>query len=120
MRQDTRYGELVSGPQGHSHLHWHDRRRHHHRRAAIDQEQVEGSRSPDASDHEGQSVLLRRQGAGFLIAAALLEMMPEGIKMSPRLGPVLIMGGYCVAHLLEHTINAHYHLNNAQEPFGNP
>jgi ZIP family zinc transporter/zinc and cadmium transporter len=48
-------------------------------------------------------------GAGFLIATALLEMMPEGIKMSPRLGPVLIMGGYCVVHLLEHTINAHFH-----------
>ena len=48
-------------------------------------------------------------GAGFLIATALLEMMPEGLKLSPRLGPVLIMGGYCVVHLLEHTINAHFH-----------
>jgi ZIP family zinc transporter/zinc and cadmium transporter len=48
-------------------------------------------------------------GAGFLIATAILEMMPEGLRMSPRLGPVLIMGGYCVVHLLEHTINAHFH-----------
>jgi ZIP family zinc transporter/zinc and cadmium transporter len=48
-------------------------------------------------------------GAGFLIATALLEMMPEGLRLSPRLGPVLIMGGYCVVHLLEHTINAHFH-----------
>ncbi len=48
-------------------------------------------------------------GAGFLIATALLEMMPEGIRMSPRLGPILIMAGYCVVHLLEHTINAHFH-----------
>jgi ZIP family zinc transporter/zinc and cadmium transporter len=48
-------------------------------------------------------------GSGFLIATALLEMMPEGLRLSPRLGPVLIMGGYCVVHLLEHTINAHFH-----------
>ena len=48
-------------------------------------------------------------GAGFLIATALLEMMTEGVRLSPQLGPVLIMAGYCVVHLLEHTINAHFH-----------
>lgn len=48
-------------------------------------------------------------GAGFLMATALLEMMPESLRMSPRLGPVLIMVGYCAVHLLEHTINAHFH-----------
>ena len=48
-------------------------------------------------------------GAGFLMATALLEMTPESMSLSPRLGPILIMGGYCVVHLLEHTINAHFH-----------
>lgn len=48
-------------------------------------------------------------GAGFLMATALLEMAPESLKLSPVLGPVLIMGGYCAIHLLEHTINAHFH-----------
>lgn len=48
-------------------------------------------------------------GAGFLIATALLEMMPEGVHLNPRMGPVLIMAGYCMMHLLEHTINAHFH-----------
>ena len=48
-------------------------------------------------------------GAGFLIATALLEMMPEGVRLNPRLGPILIMAGYCMMHLLEHTINAHFH-----------
>jgi ZIP family zinc transporter/zinc and cadmium transporter len=42
-------------------------------------------------------------GAGFLMATALLEMTPESLRMSPRLA------GYCVVHLLEHTINAHFH-----------
>jgi ZIP family zinc transporter/zinc and cadmium transporter len=48
-------------------------------------------------------------GAGFLMATALIEMAPESMRLSPQLGPVLIMGGYCVVHLLEHTINAHFH-----------
>jgi zinc transporter ZupT len=48
-------------------------------------------------------------GAGFLMATALIEMTPESLKISPRLGPLLIMAGYCVVHLLEHTINAHFH-----------
>jgi len=48
-------------------------------------------------------------GAGFLMATTLVEMTPESLKLSPRLGPVLIMAGYCVVHLLEHTINAHFH-----------
>ncbi|KAA6456219.1 ZIP family magnesium transporter [Acidobacteria bacterium AB60] len=48
-------------------------------------------------------------GAGFLMAVAVLEMVPESIRISSVLGPILIMGGYCVVHLLEHTINAHFH-----------
>ena len=48
-------------------------------------------------------------GAGFLMATAVVEMAPESLKLSPRLGPVLIMVGYCVVHLLEHTINSHFH-----------
>lgn len=48
-------------------------------------------------------------GAGFLMATALVEMTPESLHQSPQLGPVLIMAGYCVVHLLEHTINAHFH-----------
>ena len=39
-------------------------------------------------------------GAGFLMATALLEMTPESLKMSPTLGPILIMAGYSVVHLL--------------------
>ncbi len=48
-------------------------------------------------------------GAGFLLATALLEMTPESLRLGPRLGPILIMAGYCAVHLLEHTINAHFH-----------
>lgn len=48
-------------------------------------------------------------GAGFLMATALLEMTPESIRLNLKLGPALIMAGYCAMHLLEHTINAHFH-----------
>ncbi len=51
-------------------------------------------------------------GAGFLMATALIEMMPESLRLNqphPLLGPGLIMAGYCAVHLLEHTMNAHFH-----------
>ncbi len=48
-------------------------------------------------------------GSGFLMAVALLEMTPESFKISSQLGPVLVMVGYCIVHLLEHTINGHFH-----------
>jgi ZIP family zinc transporter/zinc and cadmium transporter len=48
-------------------------------------------------------------GAGFLMATAVIEMAPESLRINSALGPVLIMAGYCAVHLLEHTINAHFH-----------
>jgi len=48
-------------------------------------------------------------GAGFLMSTAVIEMAPESLRVNPTLGPVLIMAGYCAVHLLEHTINAHFH-----------
>ena len=48
-------------------------------------------------------------GAGFLMATAVLEMTPESLRLNARFGPALIMAGYCAVHLLEHTINAHFH-----------
>jgi zinc transporter ZupT len=48
-------------------------------------------------------------GAGFMIAAAFLEMLPESFKLSVKWAPVLVLGGYCAIHLLEHTITPHFH-----------
>jgi len=55
-------------------------------------------------------------GAGFLMATALLEMTPESLRLSPKLAPILIMAGYCVVHLLEHTINSHFHFGEETHP----
>src|ERR1035441_1291772 len=50
MRQDSRRGEPVSGPQGHSHFYRHYRRRDDHPGTFVDQEREEGARSGGASE----------------------------------------------------------------------
>lgn len=48
-------------------------------------------------------------GAGFMLSAAILEMVPEGLALTPRWGPILLLGGYSGVHLLEHTLVPHFH-----------
>jgi len=48
-------------------------------------------------------------GSGFMLAAAILEMLPEGFRLSPQWAPVLVLLGYCGVHLLEHTLVPHFH-----------
>lgn len=48
-------------------------------------------------------------GAGFMLAVAFLEMVPESMRFSAKWAPVLVLAGYCSIHLLEHTIVPHFH-----------
>jgi ZIP family zinc transporter/zinc and cadmium transporter len=48
-------------------------------------------------------------GAGFMLAAVLLEMVPESFRISFRWTPMLVLAGYCLIHLLEHTVTPHFH-----------
>jgi zinc transporter ZupT len=48
-------------------------------------------------------------GAGFMLAVAFLEMLPESMNFSVRWAPLLVLVGYCIVHLLEHTIVPHFH-----------
>jgi len=48
-------------------------------------------------------------GAGFMLATALVEMVPESLELSGRLGALLVLGGYLIVHLFEHTITPHFH-----------
>jgi zinc transporter ZupT len=48
-------------------------------------------------------------GAGFMLAVAFLEMIPESMRFAPTWSPVLVLAGYCAIHLLEHTITPHFH-----------
>lgn len=48
-------------------------------------------------------------GAGFLIAVALVDMVPESLTAAPRFAALWILVGFCGVHLLEHTLVAHFH-----------
>jgi zinc transporter ZupT len=47
-------------------------------------------------------------GAGFMLSAVLLEMVPESFRLSFHWTPLLVLGGYCLIHLLEHTVTPHF------------
>ncbi len=47
-------------------------------------------------------------GAGFMLAATLLRMLPESFRLTP-LAPPLILGGYFLVHFFEHTVAPHFH-----------
>ncbi len=54
-------------------------------------------------------------GAGFMLSAALLEMIPESFRLGFRWTPLLVLCGYCLIHLLEHTLTAHFHFGGATD-----
>jgi zinc transporter ZupT len=48
-------------------------------------------------------------GAGFMLSAALLEMLPEAFAVNALYAAPLLLAGYCGVHLLEHTLVPHFH-----------
>src|SRR5277367_3562009 len=58
-------------------------------------------------------------GAGFMLATALLEMIPESLKLQAETGSiffhgensvfVLVLAGYFLVHFFEHTLAPHFH-----------
>jgi zinc transporter ZupT len=76
------------------------------------------------ADYLGGFLLVRRSpsaralryfvalGAGFMLAASLLEMVPEAMAINPLWAPLLILAGYCGVHLLEHTLVPHFHFGD--------
>jgi ZIP family zinc transporter/zinc and cadmium transporter len=48
-------------------------------------------------------------GAGFMLATALVEMVPESLELAGRAGALLVLGGYLIVHLFEHAITPHFH-----------
>lgn len=47
-------------------------------------------------------------GAGFMLSAAFVSMVPESFEQSPR-AALWILGGYVLAHLFEHAFTSHFH-----------
>src|SRR5271167_1728888 len=48
-------------------------------------------------------------GAGFMLATAFVEMVPESLELAGRSGALLVLAGYLIVHLFEHTITPHFH-----------
>jgi zinc and cadmium transporter len=53
--------------------------------------------------------------AGFMLAAVLLKMLPESTRLTP-LAPVLVLAGYLLIHLFEHTVAPHFHFGEEIHP----
>jgi ZIP family zinc transporter/zinc and cadmium transporter len=48
-------------------------------------------------------------GSGFMLATALVEMLPESLRISPKHAPAFLLLGYFLVHFFEHTVSAHFH-----------
>ena len=61
-------------------------------------------------------------GSGFMLATAITEMVPESFRQAPSLAPLLILVGYFIVHIFEHSMPAHFHFGEEthQDEFLNP
>lgn len=48
-------------------------------------------------------------GAGFMLATALTEMVPQSIEMRGKTAALLVLMGYLIIHFFEHTVTPHFH-----------
>ncbi|MFZ0758656.1 MAG: ZIP family metal transporter [Candidatus Sulfotelmatobacter sp.] len=48
-------------------------------------------------------------GAGFMLATALVEVVPESLELRGRSAAYLILLGYLTIHFFEHTVTPHFH-----------
>jgi ZIP family zinc transporter/zinc and cadmium transporter len=48
-------------------------------------------------------------GAGFMLAVALVDVIPEAFARSGVLAGPLVLGGYLAVHLTQHTLTPHFH-----------
>ena len=48
-------------------------------------------------------------GAGFMLAVAITEILPEAFQRSGPAAPLLVLAGYLAVHLTQHTVTPHFH-----------
>jgi zinc and cadmium transporter len=48
-------------------------------------------------------------GAGFMLATATVEIVPESLKLGGKSAALLVLVGYLIIHFFEHTITPHFH-----------
>ena len=55
-------------------------------------------------------------GAGFMLATALVEMFPASIQLRGFSAGFLVLLGYLIIHLFEHTLIPHFHFGEETHP----
>lgn len=48
-------------------------------------------------------------GAGFMLATATIEVIPQSLAMWGKDAALLVLAGYLIIHFFEHTITPHFH-----------
>src|SRR5439155_20027080 len=48
-------------------------------------------------------------GAGFMLAVAVIEVLPEAFARSGAAAPARVLAGYLAVHLTQHTLTPHFH-----------
>ena len=48
-------------------------------------------------------------GSGFMLATAITEMVPESLRLASNAAPLLILVGYFIVHIFEHSWPGHFH-----------
>src|SRR3989442_9284696 len=48
-------------------------------------------------------------GAGFMLATAIVEIFPASLELRGKSAPLLVLAGYLIVHLFEHTVTPHFH-----------
>ncbi len=48
-------------------------------------------------------------GAGYMLAVAFAEVIPESLRLSGESALLYVLGGFFLVHLFEHTIAPHFH-----------
>lgn len=48
-------------------------------------------------------------GAGFMLATALVEVLPASLSLSGGSGASLVLVGYLIIHFFEHAVTPHFH-----------
>src|ERR1700751_503677 len=55
-------------------------------------------------------------GAGFMLAVALVELLPEAFARSGPAAAGLVLAGYLAVHLTQHTLTPHFHFGEETHP----
>lgn len=48
-------------------------------------------------------------GAGFMLATATIEIIPQSLALAGQKAALLVLVGYLIIHFFEHTITPHFH-----------